>query len=90
MIASVYADSMSGERPEADATWDEHYRDERDAAFLYRQLAKADSNVERRELFERLAVQVLAAHFDFPEQAREFLVAQVFVGFLDLRGDRVA
>ena len=47
---------MGAERPEADATWDEHYKDERDAAFLYRQLAKADVNGERRELFERLAV----------------------------------
>jgi VIT1/CCC1 family predicted Fe2+/Mn2+ transporter/rubrerythrin len=35
--------------------WDEHYRDERDAAFLYRELAKAERNGDRRDLFERLA-----------------------------------
>ena len=37
-----------------DATWDEHYSDERDAAF-YRQLAGLEPNDERRDLFERLA-----------------------------------
>jgi VIT1/CCC1 family predicted Fe2+/Mn2+ transporter len=42
------------DRPLADASWDEHYRDERDAAFLYRALAAVD--VERRPLFEKLAV----------------------------------
>ena len=41
--------------PVADETWDEHYRDERDAAFLYRELAKVESEAERRGLFERLA-----------------------------------
>ena len=39
----------------ADATWDEHYRDERDAAFLYRAMASAEPMSERRELFEKLA-----------------------------------
>ena len=38
-----------------DSTWDEHYSDERDAAFLYRQLAGVETNRERRDLFERLA-----------------------------------
>ena len=38
----------------ADATWDEHYRDERDAAYLYRAFAAADLG-ERRALFEKLA-----------------------------------
>src|SRR3954468_23016879 len=47
---------MTAEQPVADATWDEHYKDERDAAFLYRQLAAADGEGERRELFEKLAV----------------------------------
>ncbi len=42
------------ERPVADASWDEHYRDERDAAFLYRALAAVDT-AGRRELFEKLA-----------------------------------
>ena len=35
--------------------WDEHYRDERDAAFLYRALATVEPTAERRELFEKLA-----------------------------------
>jgi VIT1/CCC1 family predicted Fe2+/Mn2+ transporter/rubrerythrin len=47
---------MHAERPQADATWDEHYRDEKDAAFLYRELAKVERDAERRDLFERLAV----------------------------------
>jgi VIT1/CCC1 family predicted Fe2+/Mn2+ transporter len=38
-----------------DETWDEHYRDERDAAFLYRALAAVEPTAERRQLFERLA-----------------------------------
>ena len=42
------------EKPVADHTWDEHYRDERDAAFLYRALAAAEPG-ERRHLFSRLA-----------------------------------
>ena len=47
------ATCQGGVRP--DATWDEHYTDERDAAFLYRQLAGLEPNDERRDLFERLA-----------------------------------
>ena len=49
---------MSDSTPEqllADESWDEHYRDERDAAFLYRELAKAERAPQRRDLFERLA-----------------------------------
>jgi VIT1/CCC1 family predicted Fe2+/Mn2+ transporter len=38
-----------------DSSWDEHYRDENDAAFLYRQLAAAERDAARRQLFERLA-----------------------------------
>jgi len=38
-----------------DASWDEHYRDERDAAFLYRALAAIETGADRRSLFERLA-----------------------------------
>ena len=45
----------AAERPVADASWDEHYRDERDAAFLYRALASAEPATERRQLFEKLA-----------------------------------
>lgn len=41
--------------PEPDPVWDEHYRDERDAAYLYRALAAAETDPARRELFERLA-----------------------------------
>ncbi len=44
------------ERPAPTASWDEHYRDERDAAFLYRRLAVAETDAKRRDLFERLAV----------------------------------
>ena len=39
-----------------DETWDEHYTDEKDAAWLYRQLAIADKNAERSDLFTRLAI----------------------------------
>jgi len=42
--------------PAADETWDHHYADERDAAWLYRELAQADTIPERRELFNRLAI----------------------------------
>jgi vacuolar iron transporter family protein len=38
-----------------DESWDEHYADERDAAWLYRRLATADRSRERSELFTRLA-----------------------------------
>ena len=41
--------------PQPDAHWDAHYRDERDAAFLYRAMAAAEGNGERRQLFDRLA-----------------------------------
>jgi vacuolar iron transporter family protein len=44
------------ERPVPEPTWDEHYRDERDAAYLYRALAGVEKGVERRDLFQRLAV----------------------------------
>jgi VIT1/CCC1 family predicted Fe2+/Mn2+ transporter len=47
--------SAARETPQPDHTWDEHYRDERDAAFLYRELASVESNGERRQLFDRLA-----------------------------------
>jgi VIT1/CCC1 family predicted Fe2+/Mn2+ transporter/rubrerythrin len=42
--------------PQPDASWDEHYRDERDAAYLYRALAAVESDRDRKELFEKLAV----------------------------------
>jgi VIT1/CCC1 family predicted Fe2+/Mn2+ transporter/rubrerythrin len=42
--------------PQPDASWDEHYRDERDAAYLYRALAAVESDRERKQLFEKLAV----------------------------------
>jgi vacuolar iron transporter family protein len=41
--------------PPADESWDEHYRDERDAAYLYRALAAVESDGERRRLFEKLS-----------------------------------
>ena len=48
--------SSTSDPPRADESWDEHYRDERDAAFLYRALAAVEPTRERRELFEKLAV----------------------------------
>jgi VIT1/CCC1 family predicted Fe2+/Mn2+ transporter/rubrerythrin len=42
--------------PQADESWDEHYADEQDAAWLYRQLATVDKNPERADLFARLAI----------------------------------
>jgi vacuolar iron transporter family protein len=40
---------------QADETWDEHYADERDAAWLYRELSRVDKDRERAGLFERLS-----------------------------------
>jgi VIT1/CCC1 family predicted Fe2+/Mn2+ transporter/rubrerythrin len=48
--------SAPPEPPQADETWDEHYRDERDAAYLYRALAAAEPNPSLSELFAKLAV----------------------------------
>jgi VIT1/CCC1 family predicted Fe2+/Mn2+ transporter len=36
-------------------TWNEYYRDEMDAAWLYRTLARTESNVQRRVIFDNLA-----------------------------------
>jgi VIT1/CCC1 family predicted Fe2+/Mn2+ transporter/rubrerythrin len=47
---------MAGQGFDHDETWDEHYRDERDAAYLYRSLAEVEPDPERRELFGKLAV----------------------------------
>jgi VIT1/CCC1 family predicted Fe2+/Mn2+ transporter/rubrerythrin len=47
---------MHADAAQADVTWDEHYCDEKDAAFLYRELAKVERDAVRRDLFERLAV----------------------------------
>jgi vacuolar iron transporter family protein len=41
--------------PVADESWDEHYRDERDASYLYRALALLERDSDRRRLFEKLA-----------------------------------
>jgi VIT1/CCC1 family predicted Fe2+/Mn2+ transporter len=49
------ASSAAHEPPRPDPSWDAHYRDERDAAFLYRQLSAIESSGERRQLFDRLA-----------------------------------
>jgi VIT1/CCC1 family predicted Fe2+/Mn2+ transporter len=49
------ATSGPSENPQPDEHWDAHYRDERDAAFLYRSMAAGEGNGERRQLFERLA-----------------------------------
>jgi VIT1/CCC1 family predicted Fe2+/Mn2+ transporter/rubrerythrin len=45
---------MNTDKLIADDSWDEHYRDERDAAVLYRALAAIEPG-ERSELFTRLA-----------------------------------
>jgi len=50
------ADSALQEPPQADESWDHHYRDERDAAYLYRALAAVEKTPELRQLFEKLAV----------------------------------
>jgi VIT1/CCC1 family predicted Fe2+/Mn2+ transporter/rubrerythrin len=54
---SSSASSSSGAQqpPSPDPSWDEHYCDERDAAYLYRELAAIEPNGERRQLFDRLA-----------------------------------
>jgi VIT1/CCC1 family predicted Fe2+/Mn2+ transporter/rubrerythrin len=44
------------DRPQPDQSWDEHYADERDAAYLYRALAVVELDPERKALFEKLAV----------------------------------
>ena len=49
-------DSALQEPPQADESWDHHYRDERDAAYLYRALAAVEKTPELRQLFEKLAV----------------------------------
>ncbi len=43
------------DRPQPDASWDDHYRDEKDAAFLYRALAATEPDATRRDLFGKLA-----------------------------------
>jgi len=50
------ADRVDQDSPEADESWDEHYRDERDAAYLYRALAAVERTPELTDLFEKLAV----------------------------------
>jgi VIT1/CCC1 family predicted Fe2+/Mn2+ transporter/rubrerythrin len=47
--------TMESQRIQADETWDHHYADEKDAAWLYRRLARVDTNRERADLFGRLA-----------------------------------
>jgi VIT1/CCC1 family predicted Fe2+/Mn2+ transporter/rubrerythrin len=44
------------DRPQSDESWDEHYRDERDAAYLYRALAAVETEAERKQLFHKLAI----------------------------------
>jgi vacuolar iron transporter family protein len=47
--------TTESQRHQADETWDHHYADEKDAAWLYRRLASVDTNRERADLFSRLA-----------------------------------
>jgi VIT1/CCC1 family predicted Fe2+/Mn2+ transporter/rubrerythrin len=46
---------MEEAKAQPDSSWDEHYMDERDAAWLYRELARVDRNRDRADLFQRLA-----------------------------------
>src|SRR5438034_6006985 len=48
--------NSTSDPPLADSSWDEHYRDERDAAYLYRALAAVEANADRKQLFEKLAI----------------------------------
>ena len=48
--------SSASDPPQPDPSWDEHYRDERDAAYLYRALAAVERDRDRQQLFEKLAV----------------------------------
>jgi VIT1/CCC1 family predicted Fe2+/Mn2+ transporter/rubrerythrin len=43
------------ESPQYDASWSNHYADERDAAWLYRRLGASERDQHRRDLFEKLA-----------------------------------
>ncbi len=53
----MYAEGMDVHaRFEPDETWDEHYRDEKDAAYLYRALAAVETDQEKRLFFDKLAV----------------------------------
>ena len=54
--AQPHVSDPATDRPQADASWDEHYRDERDAAFLYRALAAVETDPERKQLFVKLAI----------------------------------
>lgn len=48
-------DAAGGHDVQHDDSWDEHYRDERDAAYLYRALAAVEPTAELCELFGKLA-----------------------------------
>lgn len=49
-----YTQGMS-QPPQYDASWNHHYADERDAAWLYRQLGAVERDAQRRDLFVKLA-----------------------------------
>src|SRR3954465_5909546 len=51
-----HPESSTSDPPQADPSWDDHYRDERDAAYLYRALAVVEVDHDRKQLFEKLAV----------------------------------
>src|SRR4029077_9559496 len=50
-----YTGRMTTEQPQYEASWNHHYEDERDAAWLYRKLAAVERDDQRRELFVKLA-----------------------------------
>jgi len=47
--------SVPPQPPQYEPSWSDHYADERDAAWLYRRLAKTERDQHRRDLFEKLA-----------------------------------
>src|SRR3954467_5277344 len=54
--APPHPGSSTPDRPHPDPSWDDHYQDERDAAYLYRALAVVEPDRDRKQLFEKLAV----------------------------------
>ena len=54
--APPHPNSSTPDPPQPDASWDEHYRDERDAAYLYRALAAVEQDPDRKQLFAKLSV----------------------------------
>ena len=63
------------DRPQADESWDDHYRDERDAAYLYRALAAVEADRERKVILELVQLPHFAPTAGFADR----VMAQVKV-----------